>query len=36
VVEELIALARFSPSEQKGIDERATPLVQAVRDSRSE
>jgi hypothetical protein len=30
VVEELIALARCSPAEKKGIDERATPLVQAV------
>jgi RHH-type proline utilization regulon transcriptional repressor/proline dehydrogenase/delta 1-pyrroline-5-carboxylate dehydrogenase len=34
VVEELIALARFSHSEQEGIRERATPLVQTVRDSR--
>ncbi|MEF8702405.1 MAG: bifunctional proline dehydrogenase/L-glutamate gamma-semialdehyde dehydrogenase PutA [Candidatus Accumulibacter sp. UW26] len=34
VVEELIALARFTPAEKKGIDERATPLIQAVRDSR--
>ncbi|MBP9806056.1 MAG: proline dehydrogenase family protein, partial [Candidatus Accumulibacter sp.] len=34
VVEELIALARFTPSEQQGIRDRATPLVQTVRDSR--
>ena len=34
VVEELIARARFSHSEQQGIRERATPLVQTVRDSR--
>ncbi|SBT07681.1 Delta-1-pyrroline-5-carboxylate dehydrogenase [Candidatus Accumulibacter aalborgensis] len=34
VVDELIALARFSHSEQEGIRQRATPLVQAVRDSR--
>ncbi len=34
VVEELIALARFTPAEQQGIRERATPLVQTVRDRR--
>jgi RHH-type proline utilization regulon transcriptional repressor/proline dehydrogenase/delta 1-pyrroline-5-carboxylate dehydrogenase len=34
VVEELIALARFTPSEEDGIAQRATPLVQTVRDSR--
>jgi RHH-type proline utilization regulon transcriptional repressor/proline dehydrogenase/delta 1-pyrroline-5-carboxylate dehydrogenase len=34
VVEELIALARFTHSEQRGIHERAAPLVQTVRDSR--
>jgi RHH-type proline utilization regulon transcriptional repressor/proline dehydrogenase/delta 1-pyrroline-5-carboxylate dehydrogenase len=34
VVEELIALARFTVPEQRGIHERAAPLVQTVRDSR--
>ncbi|HMV55551.1 MAG TPA: trifunctional transcriptional regulator/proline dehydrogenase/L-glutamate gamma-semialdehyde dehydrogenase, partial [Rhodocyclaceae bacterium] len=34
VIEQLIPLARFTPSEQQGIRERATPLVQTVRDSR--
>ncbi|WP_300452189.1 bifunctional proline dehydrogenase/L-glutamate gamma-semialdehyde dehydrogenase PutA [Accumulibacter sp.] len=34
VVDELIELARFSHSEQEGIRQRATPLVQTVRDSR--
>jgi RHH-type proline utilization regulon transcriptional repressor/proline dehydrogenase/delta 1-pyrroline-5-carboxylate dehydrogenase len=34
VVEELIALARFTHSEQRGIHDRAAPLVQTVRDSR--
>jgi len=34
VVDELIALARFSPSEEDGITQRATPLVQTVRESR--
>jgi RHH-type proline utilization regulon transcriptional repressor/proline dehydrogenase/delta 1-pyrroline-5-carboxylate dehydrogenase len=34
VVEELIAVARCSPAEQQGIQQRATPLVQTVRESR--
>ncbi|MCP5247809.1 MAG: bifunctional proline dehydrogenase/L-glutamate gamma-semialdehyde dehydrogenase PutA [Candidatus Accumulibacter sp.] len=34
IVEELIARARFTHSEQQGIRQRATPLVQNVRDSR--
>jgi RHH-type proline utilization regulon transcriptional repressor/proline dehydrogenase/delta 1-pyrroline-5-carboxylate dehydrogenase len=34
VVDELVALARCSHSEQQGIRERAVPLVQTVRDSR--
>jgi RHH-type proline utilization regulon transcriptional repressor/proline dehydrogenase/delta 1-pyrroline-5-carboxylate dehydrogenase len=34
LVEELIAKARFTPSEQQGIRQRATPLVQTVRDQR--
>ena len=34
VVEELIAMARFTVPEQRGIHERAAPLVQTVRDSR--
>jgi RHH-type proline utilization regulon transcriptional repressor/proline dehydrogenase/delta 1-pyrroline-5-carboxylate dehydrogenase len=34
LVEELIAKARFTASEQQGIRQRATPLVQTVRDQR--
>ncbi|WP_300340292.1 bifunctional proline dehydrogenase/L-glutamate gamma-semialdehyde dehydrogenase PutA [Accumulibacter sp.] len=34
IVEELIAQARFTHSEQQGIRDRATPLVQTVRDRR--
>ena len=34
VVEQLISLARFSPAEEQGIRERATPLVRTVRESR--
>ncbi len=34
IVEELIARARFTHSEQQGIRQRAEPLVQNVRDSR--
>jgi RHH-type proline utilization regulon transcriptional repressor/proline dehydrogenase/delta 1-pyrroline-5-carboxylate dehydrogenase len=34
LVEELIAKARFTHSEQQGIRQRATPLVQTVRDQR--
>jgi RHH-type proline utilization regulon transcriptional repressor/proline dehydrogenase/delta 1-pyrroline-5-carboxylate dehydrogenase len=34
LVEELIAKARFTLSEQQGIRQRATPLVQTVRDQR--
>ncbi|WP_291991734.1 bifunctional proline dehydrogenase/L-glutamate gamma-semialdehyde dehydrogenase PutA [Candidatus Accumulibacter sp. ACC003] len=34
IVEELIEAARFTPSEQQGIRQRATPLVQTVRDRR--
>ncbi|WP_313951985.1 bifunctional proline dehydrogenase/L-glutamate gamma-semialdehyde dehydrogenase PutA [Accumulibacter sp.] len=34
LVEELIAKARFTESEQQGIRQRATPLVQTVRDRR--
>ena len=34
LVEELITKARFTHSEQQGIRQRATPLVQTVRDQR--
>ncbi|MBL8396723.1 MAG: bifunctional proline dehydrogenase/L-glutamate gamma-semialdehyde dehydrogenase PutA [Candidatus Accumulibacter sp.] len=34
VVDQMISLARFTPAEEQGIHQRATPLVQTVRESR--